>query len=237
MTRATSVAQVRYKVDMRKPIRRWVIVIGGLITLAAWTVFVRLNEPGARQEPVRASATSDSPALAPPVASSPIAATTRAVRDPGMRVRFVALGLMRRADGSGLASIAIDDEPPRLFSLNDELRPGIFLRQIAPNRVRIASLDGRTVWDLSVMPPPDGSAVPSVDTAGRVAGPAGQPMQAAAQPTPLFPAGGTVAGETSQIQMQQQAALQAPPSAQVEGVAKTQTQLDAQGTAAGRSAP
>ena len=33
------------------------------------------------------------------------------------------------------------------------------------------------------------------------------------------------------------AGMQAPPTAQVEGVAKTQTQLDAQSAAAGRSAP
>lgn len=122
--------------------------------------------------PVSAAVTSPATAAAWPAASAPVPSGPVAVpRDPGMRYRFELLGVVSQAAGDGAASvgrawIAVDGQGARLVALNDELRPGIRLRQIEAHRVRIANDDSTMVWELPVTPPAGAAAV------GRAAAPA-----------------------------------------------------------------
>ena len=189
------------------------ILGGSLVGLVVWLIGAPPGPTSSPEPRGRAQSPQDLAPALPAASAATATAPVRLPRDPAMPVHFIARGVMLRADepGAGRAWIAVNERPPQLYPLHAELHPDIFLREIAPQRVRIASRDGRLVWDLAVTPLDEAASpgAPSAATHGA------QPSVGESPAHSVQDAGGMA----SQIDMQQKAATLGRSGSPLEGAA------------------
>ncbi len=132
------------------------LVLLALASSLAWALAARRQLQGSQAMPPALWATAPA-ALAPPSLLS-AADLARLLGQPGALAdepetgpRFVLLGVVAGASGSGVALVAVDGAPARPFGVGAELAPGFVLQRLAARSVVLAaSLQGTVTRTLEL---------------------------------------------------------------------------------------